>query len=166
MYHKDHGTSSTLIWFAVISERAAQETAVGGVCPRGLVKLHLSPSLFDSEAELVSDVAEIMRFAKGHRKSATETGPNVGPLLQGETIVEQIFLGRICQTLINKCLLWSIPLQSLLASPGKLGPDKNTAIVLFIQPARNCTGQILFCLAQVGWCKCCLGEISVSATRV
>lgn len=112
MHHKGCGTFSTLIWFAAISGGAAQETAVGGLCPRTLVKLHLSSSLLkDNEAELVSDGAEIKRFAKGHRKSATETGPNVGPSLQGETIVGQLFLGRRCQTLTHQCPLWDIPLH-------------------------------------------------------
>lgn len=106
MDHKSQGTFSTLIWLASISGRAAQETAVGGLCPRRSMKLHHQPqSVYDGEAEFVSYVAEIRRFAKGHRKSATETRPNVGPSLQGETIVGQLFLGRRCQTLMHKCPL-------------------------------------------------------------
>lgn len=46
MHDKGCGIFSTLIWFAAISGGAAQETAVGGLCPRTLVKLHLSLSLF------------------------------------------------------------------------------------------------------------------------
>lgn len=36
-----------------------------------------------NEAEVVSDVTEVKRFAKGHRKTAAETGLNAGPSLQG-----------------------------------------------------------------------------------
>lgn len=42
-----------------------------------------------SEAEVVSDVTEVERFAKGHRKTAAETGPNVGPSLQGHPCHER-----------------------------------------------------------------------------
>lgn len=132
---KGLGTFSTLIWFVSISERAAQETAVGRLCPRRLEKLHLSPSLLKI-VKLVSDVAEIKRFAKGHRKSATETGPNVGPSLQGETIVGQSFLGRRCQTLIHKCPLWDIPLQSL-GQPWKIRPGQEHGYCLIYQTSQR-----------------------------
>lgn len=39
----------------------------------------------------------------------------------------------ICPYILCK----DIPFQSLLASPEKLGQDKNTAIVLFIKPGRD-----------------------------
>lgn len=74
-------------------------------------------------------------------------------------------LGRRYQTLMPKKPLWDIPLQSFLASPGKPGQNKNAIVVSFIKPGSDCRGQILSWLTQVGWCKCCLGKVSVSATR-